>query len=226
MSAVERGLQRGMMIIVTLLIPFIILMGGVRGLMTRTFLSVEYNLPWFPADPYGFTTQDRLKWAGLTFDYAWSNHSLTFLQDLRFDDGTPVYNERELSHMQDVQNLGQLMLRLWYVALIATALLGILAWRLKWWQSFRRGVSNGGWLMVGFVIVVLLGVGVSFNWLFTEFHRLFFQGNTWVFLYSDTLIRLFPLRFWIDVFVMIGAACLVVGGLLGWFARPRKRTPA
>ena len=52
---------------------------------------------------------------------------------------------------------------------------------------------------------VILGmVAVSFNALFTAFHRLFFQGNTWLFLYSDTLIRLFPIPFWRDAFILVG----------------------
>jgi integral membrane protein (TIGR01906 family) len=221
MSAAKKGLQRGITFVITLLVPFIILMGTVRGLMTRLFLNVEYNLPGFPVDSYGFTTQDRLHWAGLTFDYAWSDEGISFLQNLRFQDGTPIYNERELSHMVDVQRLAHTMFQLWILGLGFLIIIGILTWRLKWWTSFRWGLSYGGWFMVGIVITVLIGVATSFNWLFTEFHRIFFQGNSWLFLYSDTLIRLFPIRFWTDVFIMIGVVCLVIGGLLGYFARSK-----
>jgi uncharacterized membrane protein len=45
---------------------------------------------------------------------------------------------------------------------------------------------------------------------FSGFHSLFFEGDSWLFLYSDTLIRLFPIRFWQDVFLW--AAVIALGG--------------
>jgi len=47
---------------------------------------------------------------------------------------------------------------------------------------------------------------------FVAFHEVFFDPGTWVFRYSDTLIRLFPERFWRDAFLAIAALSLV-GGL-------------
>ena len=43
--------------------------------------------------------------------------------------------------------------------------------------------------------------------------NLFFTGNSWLFYYSDTLIRLFPIRFWQDAFLL--AAVVALGGGLG-----------
>jgi len=48
---------------------------------------------------------------------------------------------------------------------------------------------------------------------FVGFHALFFEGDSWLFLYSDTLIRLFPLRFWQDAF--LAAAIIALGGGIG-----------
>jgi integral membrane protein (TIGR01906 family) len=71
--------------------------------------------------------------------------------------------------------------------------------------------------MVGLAVVigliVLIGIAINPNvfWgFFTAFHQLFFEGDTWLFLYSDTLIRLFPLRFWQDAFLL--AAVIALGG--------------
>ncbi len=50
------------------------------------------------------------------------------------------------------------------------------------------------------------------------FHHLFFQGDTWLFLYSDTLIRLFPERFWQQVFAFLALATLGEAGLVWWLA--------
>jgi integral membrane protein (TIGR01906 family) len=58
--------------------------------------------------------------------------------------------------------------------------------------------------------MVLLGAGLvfTFSTVFVGFHRLFFEGDTWLFYYSDTLIRLFPERFWRDVFLLLAGATL------------------
>jgi len=52
--------------------------------------------------------------------------------------------------------------------------------------------------------MIIVGVVINFDTLFTSFHRIFFEGDTWLFSYSNSLIRLFPLRFWQDVFITIG----------------------
>ncbi|MDD5368526.1 MAG: TIGR01906 family membrane protein [Anaerolineaceae bacterium] len=221
MNSFERSLQRGLTILVALLIPFTLLMGSIRLLMTDAFLQVEYHTPWFPPDLYGLTLEERLKWSKPSVDYLINNAGIAFLAELKFTDGTPIYNERELSHMQDVKNLVQKTLGLWRIGLIVLIALVLVAWRRGWGLALRRGLSTGGWITVGVVIGILVGVMTGFDWLFTEFHHLFFAGDTWLFLYSDTLIRLFPIRFWMDAFILVGVLCLAVGAALGWFLQKR-----
>jgi integral membrane protein (TIGR01906 family) len=79
---------------------------------------------------------------------------------------------------------------------------------------------QGGWLTVGLAaavgLTVLLGMTASpdiFWQFFTAFHGMFFEGDSWLFAYSDTLIRLYPVRFWQDAF--LAAAAIVLGGGLG-----------
>jgi integral membrane protein (TIGR01906 family) len=222
MSAVERGLSRGVGWVVTLLTPFVLIMASVRMLLSHTFLQLEYRAPGFPPDDYGFTLADRLHWGGLSVDYLLNKAGINFLADLHFDTGDPIYNARELSHMADVKTLVQTTLQLWVVALVVLVLLALLAvWR-KWGREYLVGLSRGGWLTVGVIVLILAGVGISFDWLFTEFHHLFFTGDSWLFLYSDTLIRLFPIRFWQDGFILMGIFCLVCGLILGIVLRPGK----
>jgi uncharacterized membrane protein len=52
---------------------------------------------------------------------------------------------------------------------------------------------------------------------------LFFSGDTWLFAYSDTLIRLFPIRFWEDCFIYIGGFSLIVGLVLGLRLKPKAK---
>jgi integral membrane protein (TIGR01906 family) len=201
--------------LVMLIIPFALIMTSIRVLLTPLFLQVEYHLPGFPADTYGFNLQDRLKWSAISVEYLVNNQGISFLADQRLPDGSSLYNERELSHMADVKRLVQTMLVVWPILLVALAGLGLWAWQGGWLADFKRGLGFGGWLTIGLIVAILMGVALNFNWLFTEFHRLFFTGNTWIFLYSDTLIRLFPIRFWQDGFILMGVISIGGGLALG-----------
>jgi integral membrane protein (TIGR01906 family) len=137
---------------------------------------------------------------------------ITFLGDLRFSDGTPVYNQRELMHMVDVKNALRITLQVWAVSLVILFMLGLWAWRGRWLPDYRRGLRRGGWLTIllvgAIILIVLLGFGVFF----VAFHNIFFEAGTWMFEWSDTLIRLFPERFWRDIFIYIGVLS-ALGGL-------------
>lgn len=203
--------------LITILIPLALIGLAIRVLLSPVFYNVEYNMPYFPADDYGFTKADRLKWAPYAVSYLINNADVSYLGDLKFEDGMPLYNERELSHMQDVKRLTQTALSVWYLALAALLTAGVWAWFGGWWTSYRLGLMRGGWLMVGLAavigLIVVVGIAVNpnvFDDFFTAFHRLFFEGDSWLFLFSDTLIRLFPIRFWEDAFLW--AAVITLGG--------------
>ena len=203
--------------LVTILVPIVLIGFGLRLLLTPLFLRIEYSMPYFPPDDFGFTREDRLKWAPYALDYLVNNAEISYLGDLKFDDGAPLYNERELSHMDDVKRVTQGALRVWYVSVAVSLLLGIWAWFGGWWSEYRLGLMRGGWLMVGLAVTVglIVVIGMVINpdvfWsFFAGFHSLFFEGDSWLFLYSDTLIRLFPIRFWQDAFLL--AAVLALGG--------------
>jgi integral membrane protein (TIGR01906 family) len=209
--------------LVTLIVPIALIGLGLRILLSPLFLQLEYNMPYFPIDQFGFTKQDRLRWAPYALDYLTNNEDISYLGNLKFDDGTALYNERELSHMEDVKRVTQGALRVWYASLAILLLLGVWAWfgrfasTPQWWPEYRLGLMRGGWMMVGLAValglIVVTGIAVNPNvfWnFFAGFHSLFFEGDSWIFLYSDTLIRLFPIRFWQDAFLL--AAVIALGG--------------
>lgn len=203
--------------LVAILVPIALIGLGLRILLSPLFLQIEYNMPYFPPDEYGFTKEDRLRWAPYLWDYATNSAGISYLSDLRFDNGEPVFNERELSHMDDVKHTVQGSLRVWYITLALLLLFGLWAWFDAWWQAYLLGLMRGGWLMIGLAVtiglIVLIGITISPNvfWnFFAWFHSLFFEGDSWLFLYSDTLIRLFPIRFWQDMFLW--SAVIVLGG--------------
>jgi len=198
--------------LVTLMVLVALVLTSVRLLLTPTYVNFEYRTPNFPPDPYGFSRVDRLYWSQVALDYLLNPAGISFLGDLRFADGSAVYNERELGHMLDVKIVVKDALLVWYGSLLTLLILGVWAWRGRWWPSYRQALSRGGWLTVIFVGVIIPIVLVGFGVFFVAFHEVFFDPGTWVFRYSDTLIRLFPERFWRDAFLAIAALSLV-GGL-------------
>jgi integral membrane protein (TIGR01906 family) len=201
--------------LVTLLTPFAVIMLVVRLLLTPVFLQIEYRMPAFPVDTYGFSLDERLRWSTPSLVYLVNDAGIDYLGGLKFDDGTPIYNERELSHMLDVKKVVQKLLNAWLVVLGVLAALGIWARRANWLAEYRLGWQRGGFFTVGLLVTISLFAAV--------FHSLFFSGDSWLFAYSDTLIRLFPLRFWQDCVAYIGGFSLIAGLALSFGLRPKRK---
>lgn len=198
--------------IVTLTIPFVIIMVSVRILITPTFARLAYRLPNFPEDPYGFTMEDRLQWSEPSIIYLVNNEDISFLSTLRFDDGEPIFNASELSHMEDVKGVVTGMRIALAIMMVVLLVITIVAVYGDWKPLLITSLYRGGWVMIGLIVAILLFVALSFNSLFTWFHQIFFESGTWQFHPSDTLIRLFPMRFWRDAFLFVGLLCIAFGG--------------
>jgi integral membrane protein (TIGR01906 family) len=210
--------------VVMILLPLALLFLGLRLMLTHAFLQVEYRLPGFPADDYGFTLADRLQHAPLAVDYLTNQAGIDFLGDQVFPDGSPLYNGRELSHMQDVKQVVQAVLPVGYALWALLVGLGVWAFLGGWRHEFLLGLRRGGWLTAGLTAGIAIFAGLSFWQFFTLFHGLFFSEGSWMFLYSDTLIRLFPMRFWQDAFLFAGLVTFA-GGLFFGLALRRAGKP-
>lgn len=213
-------LKRLAFLLVSLVTPLALIGTALRILLSPIFYTVEYRMPYFPADTYGFSREERLVWAGKAVEYLVNRAPIAYLGDLTFADGSPLYNARELAHMQDVKGVVQAALLAWGAALGVLLVAGLAAWRGNAWGAYLASLRRGGWWMIG--LAWLLGgialIGILINpdvfWqFFTLFHQVFFEGDSWLFYDSDTLIRLFPIRFWQDAFLW--AAVLALGGGAG-----------
>ncbi len=206
-------MKKTLSFLVAALIPFFLLMSAIRILFNPFYLQIEYRAPNFPPDPYGFTTAERLEWGRISILYITQGHELSYLADQRLPNGQQLYNERELSHMLDVQIVFLNMVTAWWILAAILLILGLLAWRLNTLTAYIQGLLTGGWATLGLIAAILIAVALSFRQLFTLFHKLFFSGDSWLFEFSDTLIRLFPLRLWQDAFILVGVIS-AIGGLL------------
>jgi len=215
-------INKVLVVILALFIPFIILMGGVRLIMNPAFAEFEYNRAGFPLDPYGMETQERKQWAGYSIRYLTNSEPIDYLGTLQNFKGQKIFTDSELSHMQDVKDVVQGWLLAWYIVVgLSVAILG---WFLIMgqWSSMRQAFQAGGWVTLSLIGALLIFLLVSFDTLFTRFHQLFFADGTWLFDESSTLIRLFPFVFWRDAFTLVLSFTMLVGILLVVITRKRK----
>jgi len=223
-------------IILIALIPIVLTLTNVRLLLTHAFPEVEYSLPGFPADPYGFTKEERLKWSKISIDYLLNDQGIQFLRDLRFPEGVTAppescgyyldgdcnrfYNDRELKHMEDVKVVTTWALRVWALGAILCGLAVAGLYYFGERTALRGALLGGAGLTIAILLSIVLYLLINFNTFFTQFHQVFFEGETWIFLWSDSLIRLFPIRFWQDTFIFVGGGAiieaLIVAGI-AWY---------
>jgi len=219
--------------LITLLVPVVLVLIGVQVLISPIFIQVEYRMPGFPADSYGFTNEERLYWADISRKYLTNREGIEYLAELRFPDGEQAagdcrdylsprdcgnfYNDRELKHMLDVKIVARYAMSFMWGSIIVMLGLGFWAKKSDWWDNYKGALSRGGWITVGLIVALMVYLVLNFNQLFVNFHQIFFADGTWMFRFSDSLIRLFPVQFWRDAFIWVGVIALGGGIALGYW---------
>jgi integral membrane protein (TIGR01906 family) len=200
--------------------PILLVLIGARNVMTESFLAFEYNRPGFPEDYYGITREQRLHYAPFAVEYLFNGAGVDFLANLEFPDGEPLFNARELRHMRDVKIVTQIAFAFAFINGLL-ALGAAIFLRIRARDVLRKSLMQGALLTLGIVAAIILVALLNWEFFFTAFHSIFFESGTWYFLYSDSLIRLFPEQFWFDASVAIGVITVlgaVMALLASWLA--------
>jgi integral membrane protein (TIGR01906 family) len=217
----------------TVMTPVLLCLVSVRLVMTPLFLQVVYHLPDFPDDPYGFSLDDRLTYAPYALTYLFNSADISYLSDLRLpknlcvgipfeSDTCSLFNAQELRHMRDVKTVTRHVFGLMIVTGVLMAAAVWFKWRNRPYRRILRlGLLNGGIVTIGLIAVIVFGAVFNWDFFFSSFHSTFFESGTWRFAYSDTLIRLFPERFWFDAALsigglVVGSAAIIVVVMLPW----------
>lgn len=215
-------LTQTLKLLTILLITIFIVGGAAQLLATDSYLAFEYGKTSFPPDPFGYTQQQRFILASTNIHYVRAHLPDDELSKQTLN-GVPVYNSREVSHMADVQAVFQSVSRVWQVAFILLLLMGLVLWQQRERKALASAVQSGGLLTSGIILSIALLAIFSWQFWFDTFHLFFFESGSWLFSYSDTLIRLFPLKFWFDATLTISSFSLIGGlllALIGWRWRP------
>lgn len=201
---------------IVILLPLVLAIGSGRLVMNTAFLRFEYERAGFPDDPFGFTTEDRLRLGPHGIDYLIHEEPIAYLGDLHLagdlcyppsEMPCPAFNADELAHMHDVQDVAQGLFRfgLWAGLFLSVCLVIVGRWHSR--VLLGHALLRAAMLTIGLLVTVVLLAITAWDTFFGGFHRLFFADGTWQFYYSDTLIRLYPEQFWFD-------ASLAAGGLI------------
>lgn len=199
-------------------VPLVLILSWVRLLLTPVFINWEYRRVSFPPDPFGFTVQERLHWADISRQYLVNNQGVDFLANQRLPDSLPLYNPRELRHMSDVKGVVQGALIVLVVSLVVAVGSAVYLAR-KDAAKMARSLQYGAVLTVVLLAGILALVTLAWDQFFVGFHRVLFQGNSWLFSYSDSLIRLFPVQFWQDCFLALALGSALTAIALWLLAR-------
>jgi integral membrane protein (TIGR01906 family) len=206
--------------LVILAIPIFLVLTTARFLMNDWYPRSAYAKPDFPRDPYGFTQEQRLELALVAIAYLNrpepAEQAITMLEEQRLP-GTdlPLYTDFEISHMLDVKRFTDL---LWRVQLVAGLIIlggsALLVARPSTRVVAFNALFGGGLLTTLLLAALAVFVLLAWSTFFVQFHELFFAPGSWTFDYSDSLIRLFPDKFWFDAGTIIVVATLVEGILV------------
>ena len=220
-SSLARTLPRLVLIICA---PLVLLLSNLYVAATPAFIRWEYAKSGFPP-AWRYGTAERLSLAEATLHYLRSAEPAEYLTGLS-SGGDAVYNLREVEHLVDVKVV---MSGAFWVHGACAVLCGLaiaLSWRVP---GERAGVllalSQGCLGFLALMVAVGLLAYANFNVFFTIFHGVFFEGDTWLFSFSDTLIQLFPVRFWMDATWLIAVLTALECGTVGivTYARSRRQ---
>ena len=215
-------------ILMVLSIPIFLLLTNLYALMSPAFLRYEYGKADFPPSP-GFTDEQRLMVAEKAVTYLRSDASIEILGDLEVEEG-PLFREKELVHMADVKVLTrQAFLAHGILGLVMAVSLAVLLLIGGTQTQVSTSLLQGSLLTIALLLALVALVYLNFDWFFTRFHLTFFEGDSWIFSLSDTLIRLFPTRFWFDAATIWGLLTLAEAAALGgitWLSNRLTRSRA
>lgn len=216
-------------VLIALTVTPIFVVNAFRVLSSDWFVRYELRQDDFPADRYGFERGERLALAltGLRSIQPGSE-GIALLERATLPDGSPAFNSRELRHMADVRRLLGKALRFQLIVVGILLALGIgLRRSLRWSTVVPRGLQVGAFSTFAVAILAVPVILLGFDDFFVQFHSVFFDGDTWRFSTTDTLLRLYPEAFWQDTsqlaagIVVLQAVAVAVAAT--WWLRRLRR---
>ena len=131
-----------------------------------------------------------------------------------------IFNQRELTHLNDVKGLIQLAYRLQWASLayiVAYVVINFVLRRGAFWRGLARRLIWGSGATIALLAVLGLWAVTDFDSLFLLFHLVSFSNELWQLSPGDRLLLMFPQGFFNDAALFIAAAAIgeaiIIGGV-------------
>lgn len=179
--------MKAIRVIISILIPFFLLIFFASILTTKPYLAISKGL---------YESHDAVD-----FDHDYAIDRLAGYLNYRYDelidenDDSLVLRPIEIRHMVDVKDLYTMLRVAAFISLIVAISLSYLLYK-KDYNQFYKTYKN---MYLGpMMFVIFLGVTfmIDFNAAFNVFHKLFFTNDDWQLFSNDVLIILLPINFW------------------------------
>jgi integral membrane protein (TIGR01906 family) len=190
---------RGLVSLVfVLLLPLLIIGTSLRGLVTDRELMLRGFRDNQVATTTGLDDPQLQRIADAFVAYFQGPPGQIQMQVTAFGQSRPLFNDKEVAHMEDVQSLIQFFLRMQIVAAAAVVLrLAVAIVSDRATAPIGRELLWSTGLMVALVVLVGVLSLMDFDALWTRFHQIAFRNDLWQLDPTrDYLIMLFPEPFW------------------------------
>jgi integral membrane protein (TIGR01906 family) len=215
-------------VVVALAIPLFLLTSGVRGIA----LEPVFYMDEFAKYRVSLTTglpNEELQRVAVEFTNYFRSEPRRLDVTVNTPAGPqPLFNEREIQHMVDVQGLFHQIFWVWGLSL-AGLILGAIAMIVvepaTGGRALVRAAAIGGGVTA--LLIAFLGLAslVDFSRLFYQFHLVSFSNDLWLLdPRRDRLIQLFPQGFFFDAAIRIAVQTLVMGLVIGGVSLVTLRT--
>lgn len=127
----------------------------------------------------------------------------------------PHFNEREISHMEDVLKLFDYARIVKFIAGLSALLIMVYLSMNKEFKLLGKTISFG--LFANHIILAILSllIFIDFNKYFTIFHKIFFTNDLWILdPNTDLMIQMLPEPFFIGMAIKIGLSFFVYLSIL------------
>ncbi len=192
-------------LLVVLLSPIVFVGIPTRIAFNEWFIDWEYSKRDFPKDRYRLPDDYRKKLAKLGLRAVLSEEAMEEFKRAKLPNGRPAFNPREIKHMEDVKNFLDVFFPVVYLSTLLWALALVFTGSLR--NAGKALVSGSVFSLILTTAVAVFSV-MNYKLAFEIFHNLLFDPYSWKFRPWDTLIRIYPLKFWYDATMLVAGLAL------------------
>jgi integral membrane protein (TIGR01906 family) len=129
----------------------------------------------------------------------------------------PLYNVKELTHLEDVRNIVKLFQILQIISIMIFIILAISMCFIASMDELLKSIQVGAIISGAFTLILVIWALIDFQSLFILFHMISFTNNLWILdPTKDYLIMMFPEGFFNDVAISMVVSIIVVS-IIVWF---------